>query len=48
MGIPSNFTEKNIEFGSFSVPAFYQAFFLYIQEFQNQLHLSTCHENWIQ
>ena len=24
MGIPSNFTEKNIEFGNFSIPEFYQ------------------------
>ena len=25
MGIPSNFTEESIEFGNFSIPAFYQA-----------------------
>ena len=34
MGIPSNFTEKNIEFGSFSVPAFYQASFCMYRSFK--------------
>ena len=34
MGIPSNFTEKNIEFGSFPVPAFYQASFCMYRNFK--------------
>ena len=34
MGIPNNFTEKNIEFGSFSVPAFYQASFCMYRRFK--------------
>ena len=39
MGIPRNFTEKNIEFGSFSVPAFYQASFCMYKSFKtNFIH----------
>ena len=34
MGIPSNFTEKNIEFGSFQVPAFYQSSYCQYNNFK--------------
>ena len=34
MGIPSNFTEENIEFGSFSIPWFYQASYCKYRSFK--------------
>ena len=34
MGIPSNFTEENIEFGNFSMPAFYQASYCVYSSFK--------------
>ena len=36
MGIPRNFTEKNIEFGYFSVPAFYQASLCIYKDFKTK------------
>ena len=34
MGIPSNFTEENVEFGNFSMPAFYQASYCVYSSFK--------------
>ena len=34
MGIPSNFTEENIEFGNFSIPTFYQASYCKYRSFK--------------
>ena len=35
MGVPSNFTEKNIEFGSFSIPAFFDESYCMYKSFKS-------------
>ena len=36
MGVPSGFTEKNIEFGNFSIPGFHQASYCMYNTFKNR------------
>ena len=41
MGIPSNFTEENTEFGNFSVPVFYQASYCVYNSFKTSFAYTT-------